>query len=98
MNSRNIKESNISGSKNFPDEFLKPLSDNVLLSGEMLDLIVEYYMATYDNLEFRRIFGEGSENAIIIQVKMNQFGRYRIGSEIFGSMMSLFLSRYSFRC
>src|SRR5688572_15079645 len=89
MNSRNIKESNISGSKNFPDEFLKPLSDNVLLSGEMLDLMVEYYMATYDNLEFQRILGEGSKNAIIIQVKMNQFGRCRIGSEIFGSTMSL---------
>ena len=57
----------------------------------MLDLMVEYYMATYDNdnLEFRKILGEGSENAIIIRVKMNQFGRCRIGSEIFGSTMSL---------
>ena len=71
MNSRNIKESNISGNENFLGEFLRPSSDNVLLSGEMLDLMVEYYIATYDNLDFWKILGEGSENAIIIRVKMN---------------------------
>ena len=89
MNSRDIKESSISGSEKFPGEFLKPSSDNVLLSDEMLDLMVEYYMAAYNNLEFRKPFNEDSENAIIIRVKMNQFGRCRIGSEIFGSTMSL---------
>ena len=89
MNSRNIKESIISGSERFPGEFLKPSSDNVLLSSEMLDLMVEYYMATYNDFEFRKPFGEGSEIAITIRVKMKQFGRCRIGSEIFGSTMSL---------
>lgn len=89
MNSRNIKESSIYGSENFPGEFLKPSSDNVLLSSKMLDLMVEYYMATYNDHEFRKPFSEYSENAIIIQVKVNQFGRCRIGSEIFGSTMSL---------
>lgn len=89
MNSRNIKDSRISGSEKFPGEFLKPSSDNVLFSSEMLDLMVEYYMATYDNLEFRKPFGEGSEDAITIRVKMNRFGRCRIGSEVFGSTLSL---------
>ncbi len=75
MNLQNIQESRISDSEKFLGKFLKPLSDNILLSSEMLDLIVEYYIIAYDNLEFRKPFGEGSENAIIIQVKMNQFRR-----------------------
>lgn len=89
MNSRNIKESNVFGSERFPGEFLKPSSKNVLISDEMLNLIVEYYTATYNRHEFRKPFGEGSKNAVIIRVKMNQFGRCRIGSEILGSTMSL---------
>jgi hypothetical protein len=55
----------------------------------MLDLMVEYYMVTYSMLEFRKPFDEDSENVITIRVKINQFGRCRIGSEIFGSSMSL---------
>ena len=55
----------------------------------MFDLMVEYYMATYESLEFRKPFGEGSLDTIIIRVKMNQFGRCRIGSEVFGSVLSL---------
>ncbi len=75
MNSRNIQESWISGNEKFLGKFLKPLSDNILLSSKILDLIVEYYMTTYDNLEFRKLFNEGLEDAIIIWVKMNQFER-----------------------
>ena len=92
MNSRNIQESQIFGSEKFPGEFLNPSSENVLIStisDKMLDLIVDYYMATYSNLEFRKPFGAGLSDAIIIKVKMNQFGRCRIGSEVFGSTMSL---------
>ncbi len=54
MNSQNIQESQISDSKKFLDEFLKLSSDNILLLSEMLDLIVEYYMIAYDNLEFKK--------------------------------------------
>ena len=54
----------------------------------MIDLVVEYYNVTYPDHNFRRPFGDGPENSIIIRVKMSQFGRCRIGSEIFGSKMS----------
>ena len=60
-----------------------------MLSSKILDLIVKYYIIAYDNLEFRKPFGEGSENAIIIQVKMNQFRRCWISSKIFGLTLSL---------
>ena len=52
MNSQNILESQISGSERFPREFLKPTSDNVIISNEMIDLIIEYYSATYTNFKF----------------------------------------------
>jgi hypothetical protein len=89
MNSQNIKESNVTGSELFSGEFLKPSSDNIIISSEMLDLMVEYYNATYTTFDFRKPFDKDSEDGIIIQVKMNQFGRCRIGSEIFRSSTSL---------
>lgn len=88
LNSINIQQSTITGNEQFPGEMLKPSSENVMLSYSMLDLMVEYYMAAYESLEFRRPSGGGSENAITIRIKMNRFGRCRIGSEVFGSVMS----------
>src|SRR3954447_10280737 len=74
-NSRNIKDSLIIGSKAFSGEMLKPYSEGVLLSPEMLDLMVNYYTATYESLKFRKPFGEGSEDTIVIQVKLNKYGK-----------------------
>ena len=75
MNSQNILVSKVSGNENFSGEFLKPSFNNTLLSSEMLDLMVEYYLATYVLFEFRKPFSEGSDDDIVIQIKMNQFGR-----------------------
>ena len=50
--SKNIQDSEITGSKAFPGEMLNPYSENVLLSQEMQDLMVNYYNATYESLEF----------------------------------------------
>lgn len=86
--SQNIQESPITGCEGFPGEVLKPLSEDVVLSSEMLDRLVEYYVATYETLDFRKPFREGPEDSIIINVKMNKYGRCRIGSKIFGSAMS----------
>ncbi|GBB96847.1 hypothetical protein RclHR1_02850018 [Rhizophagus clarus] len=67
---------------------LGPSSEKVPISSEMLDLMVKYYNATYPTYNFQKPFGEGPEDSIIISVKMNQFRRCRIGSEIFSSKMS----------
>ena len=84
MNSQDIQASQVSGSEDFPGEFLKPSFNNTILSSEMLDLMVEYYLATYELFGFRKPFSKGSDDDIVIRVKMNQFGRCRIGSEVFG--------------
>ena len=89
MNSQNILVSKVFGSENFLDEFLKPSFNNTLLSSEMLDLMIEYYLATYVLFGFRKPFSEGSDDDIVIRIKMNQFGRCRIGSEVFGSSISI---------
>jgi hypothetical protein len=86
--SRNIRESTITGKETFPGEMLGPSFSDIVMTSNMLDLMVEYYMATYETLEFRKPFGEGAEDSIVIQVKINKFGRCRIGSEIFGSSIS----------
>ena len=52
LNSINIQRSTITGSEQFPGEMLKPSSENIRLSPPMLDLMVKYYMATYESLEF----------------------------------------------
>lgn len=88
LNSVNIRESEITGSEVFPGEMLRPSNENILLSSDMLDRMVEYYTAAYEMYKFRKPFGEGDDDSIIIRVKMNQFGRCRIGSEIFGSSIS----------
>jgi hypothetical protein len=52
LNSRNIRMSSITGSEPFPGEMMGPVCENVVMSDSMLDLLVKYYMATYEKLEF----------------------------------------------
>ena len=91
LGSINIKKSIISGREPFSGEMMNPSIENVLLSdisNSMPDLMVKYYNAAYEDLEFRKVFGEGPENSIIIGIRINKFGRCRIGSETFGSALS----------
>ena len=55
----------------------------------MAYLMIEYYRLIYVNLKLRKPFSEGTENDTIIQTKMSKFGRCQIGSEVFGSLISL---------
>ena len=88
LHSINIQESTITGSEPFPGEMLRPSSENVILPNSMIDLLVEYYRATYETLDFRRPFERSSSSdAVVIRVKMNRFGRCQIGFEVFGSVV-----------
>jgi hypothetical protein len=87
-NSKNIRESIITGCEPFPGEMLSPKFD-VILSKSMLDLMVEYYTATYETHNFKAPFDDGPEDSIILsRITINKFGQCRIGSEVFGSAMS----------
>jgi hypothetical protein len=88
MNSRNVLTSPITGSEEFPGEFLKPQFENIRLEGSIHDLLVEYYTVTYVDLIFRKPFTEDSPGSVIVLDKANQYGRCRIGAEKFGSTIS----------
>ena len=49
---KNIKESVITGCEAFLGEILRSYFNNILLSNEMLNWIVEYYKAIYKNQDF----------------------------------------------
>jgi hypothetical protein len=83
LNLRNIQQSSITGSEPFSGEMMGPASEDIVMSSSILDLLVKYYMVTYKTLEFQKPFGKGHEDSRVISVKINQFGRCRIGSEIF---------------
>ena len=46
LNSRNIRESSVTGCEAFPGEALGPYSENELIKKSMLDLMVKYYYDT----------------------------------------------------
>jgi len=52
LNLRNIQQSLITGSELFPGEMMRPISEDVIMSDLMLNLLVKYYMTTYETLEF----------------------------------------------
>jgi hypothetical protein len=88
MNSRNIIDSPITGSENFPGQLLGPQSENIHLENDIHDFLVEYYMSTYVDSTFRKPFTENLPNSTIILNKVTKFGRCQIGAEIFGSTYS----------
>jgi hypothetical protein len=88
INTYNIQESVINGSERFPGELLRPENLNLSIPAEMLDLLVEYYEASYETMNFRKPFIEDFNNSIIIRNRADLYGRCRIGSETFDSVMS----------
>ena len=81
----------ITGSELLPGEMLTPRKDKVSLPDDIYDLLVQYYNIAYD-LEFVTITEAASSrlmsNFIVILPKVNQFGRIRIGAEVFGSTIA----------
>ncbi|PKK72438.1 hypothetical protein RhiirC2_777177 [Rhizophagus irregularis] len=47
LNLKNIQESTVTECEAFSGEMLRPTSENVVLSQSMLDLMIDYYIATY---------------------------------------------------
>ena len=88
MNTYNIQESVTNRSERFPGELLCPEKPNLIIPNKLLNLLVEYYEASYETISFRKTFTENFNNSIVFQNRANQYRRCRIGSEIFDSVMS----------
>jgi len=87
-NTYNIHETVTNGSEKFPGELLYPKKPNLILPAEILNLLVEYYEASYETMNFQKPFTNNINNLIVIQNRADQYGRSRIGSEILDSLMS----------
>ena len=88
--SKNVKEKAGTGSEAFPGELLKPMKKEVNLPQEIMSLLVEYYNNAYD-LSFVALSNIhiSSSESIPVLPKVNQFGRLRLGAEVFGSTFSV---------
>src|SRR5271155_4039561 len=89
MNTYNIQKSVINGSERFPGELLCPEKPNLIIPNELLNLLVEYYEASYETMSFRKAFTENFNNLIVLRNRADQYERCQIGSEIFDSVMFL---------
>ncbi|RIB27834.1 hypothetical protein C2G38_2159603 [Gigaspora rosea] len=75
-------------SERFSGELLPPQRQKLIIPADLLDLLVKYYTATYENLSFRNPFADNLDDSIIVLNRVDQYERCRIGSEIFGSDIS----------
>jgi hypothetical protein len=82
----------ITGSEEFPGEMLTPKKNRVSLPDDIYELLVKYYNDTYDwdfvtiaELASSDLLSSNSQQSIAVQPNVNQFGRIRIATEIFGS-------------
>src|SRR3989337_464659 len=87
--SKDVKEKAGAGSKAFPGTLLKPTKETNL-PPEVLELLVQYYRNTYDELLFVTLSNihNSPSGSIVVFPKVNQFGRLRIGAEVIGSTFS----------
>ncbi|RGB21910.1 hypothetical protein C1646_777017 [Rhizophagus diaphanus] len=92
--SKNVKEKAGTGLEPFPGTLLKPIKKNINLQLEVQELLVEYYNNAYDYsfVALLKIY-VSSLNSITVLLKVNQFGRLRLGAEVFGSTFSARHSR-----
>jgi len=78
----------ITGIESFPGEMMKPAKIGVNLPEEIYNPLIQYYKDAYD-LDFVSLKeSTRKSNRIIVLPRINQFSRIRIGSEIFGSIIS----------
>jgi hypothetical protein len=90
----------ITGRESFPGKMMKPTRFEVDLPEKICDHLVQYYKDAYnlDSISFTKYISNSISNRqigirisneqIVVQPRVNQFGRVRIGSEIFGSVIS----------
>lgn len=82
-----IEDESASGTEPFPGEFMNPCSE-IDLPNNILDLLVEFYSNLYGD-DFISISSiRGSDTGIVVNSKIKQHGRLRIGADIYGSVQA----------
>jgi hypothetical protein len=82
-----IEEVSAYGTESFPGVLMKPCQETTLPSC-ILDLLVEFYNSLY-NEDFISIYSlKGPTNETVVNSKIIQYGRIRIGEDIYGSIQA----------
>ncbi|CAG8754635.1 17486_t:CDS:1, partial [Racocetra fulgida] len=76
------------GYEPFPDIFLGPKSKNAILQNDILDLLVEFYNNGVTGYQFTTPGDISGIDQISVFSKIIQYGRLKLGSEIFRSTFS----------
>ncbi|GET52341.1 hypothetical protein RIR_jg16610.t5 [Rhizophagus irregularis DAOM 181602=DAOM 197198] len=82
-----IENESAYGTERFPGLLIKPRQET-FLPNRVLDLLVEFYNSLYEE-HFVPIYSiTGPNNDIVVISKIIQYGRIRIGADIFGSIQA----------
>lgn len=84
-------DNTIVGSEPFPGEMLMPCENRVALPDNIYQILADYYNNAYDSSSFVTISEStliSSSDLIVIPNMVNQFGRVRISTEVFGSAIA----------
>jgi hypothetical protein len=82
-----IENESAYGTERFPGLLMKPRQETCL-PNRVLDLLVEFYNSLYEE-HFVPIYSiTGPNNDIVVISKIIQYGRIRIGADIFGSIQA----------
>ena len=86
--SEDVQQISATGAEPFPGELLKPVWKDVRIEGQHYEHLIAYYNAAYELRNFTGPFGKQNWNTSVVSSWADQFGRLRIGSEVFGSVIS----------
>lgn len=82
-----IEDESASGTEPFPGEFMNPCCETNL-PNNILDLLVEFYSNLYDDNFISISSIRGSDTGTVVNSKIKQHGRLRIGADIYGSVQA----------
>jgi len=82
-----IDDDSAYGTECFPGSLMKPCQETNLPK-HILDLLVEFYESLYND-SFISIYSiAGLTNNVVVNCKIRQYGRLRIGSDVYGSIQA----------
>ncbi|PKB92633.1 hypothetical protein RhiirA5_443992 [Rhizophagus irregularis] len=82
-----IKDKSAIGIESFPEELMNPCHETIL-PNDILNLLVNFYKNLYDNHFISISSMISPSNDIVVKSKIKQYGRLRIGADIYGSVQA----------
>lgn len=82
-----IEEESAYGTERFPGTLMKPCQETTL-PNRILDLLVEFYNSLYNDYFISIYSITGPNSNIVVNCKIRQYGRIRIGADIYGSVQA----------